>query len=106
MTPVRLPRWLHQAASTAAAQSGLSLNKFMVAAIAQSVSDASPTTEPTASATSYEATIQFTLPAGRKADEEARAVADLITAATITTRAEMTSTRLVRTTALLPRTPP
>lgn len=59
MTPVRMERWLRNQAGETAAAKSLSLNKFMVAAIARAVSDAAAVPDSANGQATYEITVRF-----------------------------------------------
>jgi hypothetical protein len=100
-TPARLPRWLHAAALAAAAAQGVSLNKFIVAAITRAVSDATPA-KSTSGHSSYEMTIRFEIP-GRAADPQAYEVLDQASAATTIAGGAVSATSISRLAAMQPR---
>jgi HicB family len=104
MTPVRMERWLHTAAGEAAATRQLSLNKFMVAAIARAVSDVAAAEEnSTGGQATFELTVRFNVHSGAKADDQAYDVMDQVAGAARIAGASVLSTDLTRLTAMKPR---
>lgn len=104
MTPVRMERWLHTAAGEAATARALSLNKFMVAAIARAVSDvAAAEQSSTGGQATYELTVRFNVRAGAKADSRAYDVMDQVATAARIAGASVLSTDITRLTAMQPR---
>jgi hypothetical protein len=104
MTPVRMEQRLHLAAIEAAASKNLSLNKFMVAAIARAVSEVASSEEnSTGGDVTYELTVRFNVRSGTQADRQAYEVMDQVASGAQIAGASVLSTDITRLTAMQPR---